>query len=453
MIELFPIPIRSLVKSSTKNPFISQIQQKAWQISQWSDSNINFLMNYATKLLYSRSEANITVSNVIGSHISVDYEQSYAEGILILWNIAAILSDSLNYFPIDDKTTREIYKTRISTILKIFYSIQTEFLPAIKLSDKSSDLNLKNIAFYHTIYSAHLYEAILMNDKSSNNYLVASKYFRAAERMNPFPRSKFPFNNKSILYHIKALVSYSKELETELSIGPSIYILNLALSEFSSSPRDLRNSNADLENEIKAKLISLEEDNKKIYFDHNKSGSMPEIVDVDEALHTGLVLSYNPNKEIKEHIEKLSKFINEVKKGIINTSESLGTLTSLIFECDSIRKQMNSSIFTCESPDLTQINKIQNMENEITALLNWVSSAKSSNPVAFDIDNACEHLNKLQGKLNNEIGSAAEFIDTNQCLEIFESIDQKIKKYEIPQTFNDEIAQKIDKCFKIMESI
>ena len=455
MISLFPIPRRSLVSSSAKSPVVKTIRDKAWEITQWSESNMKYLLNYVSRLLHSKKQSNILVQNVIGSSTQIQYSENVAEGILVLWNIAAILSDSLKYFPIDDKKTRQIYKNRISEILKIFYSIQTEYLPSVKV-DKKSDLNINTIAFFHTIYSAHFYEILAMCEKRTTDFLIASKYFKGAEKMNPFSRSKFPFNQKSIFYHIKAIQNYAKELESKLSIGPAIYMLNIAMSEFSSAPRDLRNSNTELENEIRSKLNQLEEDNKTIYFDFNKNGSLPEIEDIDETLHSGFKIDppqQDDSNYIKSTFDEINERIDKIRNTAVNTSESISTFTTLMFECDSARKQINSTIFSSHMPSVTMIQGFTDLENQIEDLFKWLSKAKTSVSIAFDIDVICNTLDEIQKKLNQVIGTEIDLIEKVDAEPFFSQLNEEINSCEIPQSFINELAQETEKCFTILENL
>lgn len=490
MFSLFPIPRRKLISITSENEIMSKKRDRAWKIVLWSEENINFLFKYASTLLHSQISSELISTNVIGPPIQTKYSNAFSEGILILWNIASILSDSLAYFPINDKTTREIFKERISTILKILYSIQTDFLPSIQM-DSKSDLQIQNVAFYHIVYASHYYETLVMIGEKDNenlsavtlNSLVASKYFYAASKMNPFPTNFMIgntnyssidlINNRVTLYNIKSLISHSNDEAKKYKIGSAIFYLNLALEALNSSPSSFQSTEyfSMLNQEVMNKKKNLEDDNKRIYFCLVKSENpLPEIQNVDEIIHSGiksnLQIYCSNNEKIKKELNELNELIDKQRKMLINSADSISILTSLLYECDSSRKQINSQIYASSDSNNAASEGTKNeinlqlmlknltvIENEINIIFSWISTAKVAHPSSFDIDHTCEILSDLQENLRNTVGKYFMEYDINESEQIISSAKSKIGFISISQDFLDDIAKKTEACFQIMEKI
>lgn len=490
MISLFPIPLRKLISIKSDNEILSTKRTKAWQITLWSEDNINFLFKYAAILFKSQIQSELISSNVIGSSsIQIKYSNAFSEGCLILWNIASILSNSLIYFPLNDKKTREVYKERIEIILQIFYSLQNEFLPSIQINSKS-DFTIQNVAFYHTVYSAHYYEILLLIGEANNedlttmtlNNMIAENFFKAASKINPFP-SNFSVQknnhpcidiivNKISLYRIKSLVSQSQDEERKLQMGSSIYYLNLALEAINSSPKSFRSTEifTEINQEVLSKKKIMEEYNRKIYFNLIKcENSLPKIQSVNDILHSGinpkLEFNFSNNENIKQKINELNQLIDKQREMLINSADSISVLTSLIYECDSSRKKINSRIFASSDPnnrskegnnelDLpSMLSGVSKIENDINLIFNWLSLAKTAHPSSFDVDNSCEKLSNLQEKLKNTVGKYFVELDPEESERIISSIKGEVILISISQKFLDDIAVKTDECFQIMEKI
>ena len=489
MLSLFPIPLRKAISVTTSNEILSKRRTKAWQITHWSEDNINFLFKYAAILLHSKIPVEIVSSNVIGASTQIKYSNAFSEGCIILWNIASILSESLIYFPLNDKKTREIYKERISTILKIFYSLQIDLLPSIQFNSKS-DFTIQNVAFYHTLYAAHYYEILILIGEANNenlttltlNNIIAENYFKAANKINPFPsnfstqKNYYPcidiIINRISLYHINSLITQSRSEEKNLLMGSAIFYLNQAVEALNSVPKSFRSTDTftKLNQDVQNKKKSLEDYNKRIYFCLVRCESpLPEIQCVDEVLHSEiknkLELDFSNNEKIKEEINELNKSIDKQREMLINSADSISILTSILYECDSSRKKINSKIFassdtsnknTQNNNELnlpSMLNNVSEIENDLSLIFNWLSLAKTTHPSSFDVDHSCERLANLQEKLKDSVEKYFVELDVDESKRIISSIKAEAISISISQDFLDDIAKQTDKCFQIMEKI
>lgn len=487
MLSLFPIPLRKLISVNSENEILSKKRVKAWQITHWSEENINFLFKYAAILLHSQIPTELVSSNVICSSLQIKYSNAFSEGCLILWNIASILSESLIYFPLNDKKTREIYKERISTILKIFYSLQVDFLPSVQF-DSKSDFTIQNVVFYHTLYSAHYYEILVLIGEASNenlntitlNNIIAENYFKAANKMNPFPsnfsiqKNQYPcvdiITNRIYLYQIKSLISQSKDEEKKFKFGSAIYYLNLAVEALNSVPKSFRSTEnfSKLNQYVQNTKKMLEDDNKRIYFCLiERQNPLPEIQCVDEVIHSEikskLEIDFSINEKIQKEINELNQMIDNQREMLISSADSISILTSVLYECDSSRKKINSRIFASSDSKNAENNAATNLsslisvvsevENDIKLIFNWLSLAKSAHKSSFDVDRSCEKLSNLQEKLNNSVGKHFVELDVEESERIISSIKAEVILIAVSQEFLNEIANQTDKCFQIMEKI
>lgn len=471
MLNVFPIPLRKLISSKTENQYLLVKREKAWRISHYSDGNINFLMHYATKLLKSQSSSEIIVANSLDkSEIPIKYSGTVSEAVLVFWNIASLLSDSLKYLLMDDKQTRQIYYDRISLILKLFYSLQTEFLPSLNL-DSKSDMTIQNATFYHSIYSAHFYEILLKNKDdfkvTTINSLIASKYFDAATKIYPSQFTKIKdglqnLKNKSIYYNIRSIISHSNSEKKEYHIGSSIYFINLALDQLNSTNKQFRSSAffPELQTEINEFKTQIERDNRIIYFERVGCNiPLPEIEQVDPILRSGinslLANDLKDDERLNKDLNEIITKTDQIKNVLLNISDSISMLTSLLYECDSSRKSINTKLYQNADMDqwkkLDVIQGIEQIERRIENIFSWISSARTVYSPVFDIDNSCQKLVVLKKKAQSIIG--LDMIDSNEVDDIIASINSELAQYETIRNIENQMSQNTEECFKIMEKI
>ena len=466
MLNVFPIPLRKLISSKTENQYLLEKREKAWRISHYSDSNIQFLMHYASKLLKSQSSSEIIVTNSLDkSEIPIKYTGTVSEAVLVFWNIASLLSDSLKYLLMDDKQTRQIYYDRISLIIKLFYSLQTEFLPSLNL-DSKSDMTIQNATFYHAIYSAHFYEILLKNKDdftvTTINSLIASKYFDAAAKFTKIKDGLQNLKNKSIYYNIRSIISHSNSEKKAYHIGSSIYFINMALDQLNSANKQFRSSEffPELQTEINEFKTQIERDNRIIYFERVGCNiPLPEIEQVDPILRSGinslLANDLTDDERLNNDLNEIITKTDQIKNVLLNVSDSISMLTSLLYECDSSRKSLNTKLY--QNADMDQSTKfdviqgIEQIERRIENIFSWISSARTVYSPVFDIDNSCQKLMELKKKAQSIIG--LDMIDSNEVDDIIASMNSELAQYETIRNIDNQMSQNTEECFQIMEEI
>ena len=450
MLAVYPLPWRKVTGLRTNNPMLARKCELFDQVAYYSEPNDDKLFRFASLLRRSKANFLIETENIFDSAKKVELNGSAAAECFVLWNLAALLSHSLALLTTRDTHTKELFRKRLERIIHIFYYLKAEGVPSMT-PNRVTDLSVQTCTFYHAVYSAHLYEFLLLTDVTAANYMCAAQLFEAADGINP--TGKKQFGEKTNLLKLMALECHAKSEEQDQNYGSSIVFLKQAITLFDSCPRAQRKKWADWHANVKAKLAVQIKDNDELFHDNMIIATpLPTIEHTLPAINEGLDFNIVQLIDTKELDETLAR-ITAVEKTLTRCADSFALLTTLVCECDSARKRANAQLFTDRKPTEARLFMLKEAEMELDTLFEWISVTKSTSVSVFELDESLGRLHDLKERLDTDLVPFIREIDNDEAHLVLDPVNEELTLLELPPSFEADLEKKTCQCLALAEKL
>ena len=450
MLEVYPLPIRKVTGLRTNNAILARKCELFDQIAYYSDVNDEKLFRFASLLKRSRSNFTLETENIFNNTKKISLDGPAAASCFVLWNLAALLSQSISILTTRDTHTMSEISRRLKRIIQIFYYLKTEGIPSMT-PNRVTDMTVQLCTFYHCVYSAHLYEFLLLTEATPENYMCAVMFFEAADGFNPTGKKQFV--EKVNWLRLLAIESHAKREESLQNYGSSIAFLQQAMKLFDSCPRSQRKQRSDWIANLKTKLAAEQKDNTELYHEAIAIATpLPSGDNVQPEITQTLDFTIDSPADTQE-LDAIVERVTQTEQTLKRCADSFAMLVTLVCECNSARKLANEKLFTDKNPTEARLAFLKSVEIEVENLFEWIGVTQSTSLAIFELDANLEKLNGIRERLKEEIIPFMSEIDRDEANLMLDSLKEELLTLVLPPSFESDMATKIAQCLTLTEKL
>jgi hypothetical protein len=330
-----------------------------------------------------------------------------------------------------------------------FHSLREQFLPVSHFSSLYR-IEPQFVAFVHTVYSDHFYEIETLNFKNSllpSIFETIGNFYSSLTKFS-FP-TKFPFKERAIYFHLKALAAQSEEEFGKAEFGSSIYYLKTAAETYLKQSRAFKNMFSEFGDDF------LEKYNKNVV-----SPSIPIIDFISpknplrylKTFHSALqealeitIRKFVPNDQI---IQKAKT----IKQNYISANGSVSTLLDLFFQCGTYKQNFQQKLFNSRNPNHKMVSDLQTIESSIDEISKIITSLQNDHSFLFEGDETNQKLNQIQNEINQVLVVQLNEFAIDDVPKVVAEFNLSLQQYEIDPSVFETIEKATIDCFALLSN-